>query len=294
MPRERYRRRFGDRREGRLLRSLAPLYKMMPFIMKDRSDASNYYSDSFEITDAERFLRRRRLDGMPGLGMLHLFIAAYVRTVAMRPALNRFVSGQRVYARHAIEVAMVVKRALHSDATETSIKVYLDPTDTIYDVYRHMSQAIDAIKADDGTNNTEDVAAALMKIPRVFLRFVVGLLKFLDYFGRLPRAIMDASPFHGSMIITDLGSLGIGPIYHHLYNFGNLPVFLSFGAKRRAVELDRNGNPVESKYIDYKFVLDERVCDGHYYASALKYMKHFLKNPEMLEQPPDRVYEDIF
>jgi hypothetical protein len=96
------------------------------------------------------------------------------------------------------------------------------------------------------------------------------------------------------MIITDLGSIGIPPIYHHIYNFGNLPLFVAFGAKRRVTELDRVGVPVERKYIDYKVVMDERTVDGMYYALAFKYLKYFLKNPAELETPPESVKEDVF
>ena len=292
MPQERYGRRFGDRREGRLLRSIAPYSRLMPFLMKDKSDASNYFADSVEISHADRFLSRKRAEGMRGLEMLHLFIAAYIRTIAMQPALNRFVSGQRIYARHSVDIVITLKNSLHPDSTETPIKVQFDPSDTIYDVYRRINEEIDAIKATDGANFTE--AAALMRIPRLILRFVVGGLKLLDYFGKLPRALLKISPFHGSMVVTDPGSLGIAPIYRHLYNFGNLPSFLSFGAKRRVVEPDKTGVVVENKYIDYKSVLDGRICDVYYYASAFKFLKHFLRNPELLEEPPEKVYEDIF
>ena len=112
--------------------------------------------------------------------------------------------------------------------------------------------------------------------------------------GWLPLSLLEISPFHGSMILTDLGSLGIPPIYHHIYNFGTLPVFLAFGAKRRAVELDKEGKPVERKYIDYKVVTDERIVDGFYYATAFKYLKYYMKNPAALELPPEKVEEDIF
>ena len=95
------------------------------------------------------------------------------------------------------------------------------------------------------------------------------------------------------MIITDLGSLGIGPIYHHLYNLGTLPVFLAFGAKRRAVELDRHGQPVEHKYVDYKIVCYERIFDWSYYAGAFKYLRYYLKNPHELEHAPAKIIEDI-
>lgn len=294
MPNTEYKRRYGDRRDGRQIRSIAPLYKMMPYILRNRSDSQNSFCDSVEITEIDRYLRAKRAEGYKGLGMLHLFIATYVRAVAMRPGLNRFIAGQRIYAHHEIKVCMMVKRTLSSDSNETAIKVTFEPTDTIFDVYNKMSEKIDEIKADTGENDTEQLAANLFKLPGLLLKFAVGLLTLMDYFGILPSAIMDASPFHGSMIITDMGSLGIPPIYHHLYNFGHLPLFLSFGAKRNVVELDKTGTPVERKYVDYKAVMDERICDGHYYSTAFKYLKYYLKNPALLEIPPETVEEDIF
>ena len=289
-----YSRRYGDRRDGRQLRSISPLYKMMPYIMRNRHDSQNSFKDSIEITEIDRYIRQKRTEGYKGLGMLHLFIATYVRTVAMRPGINRFIAGQRIYAHHDIKVAMAIKRSLSSDARETTIKVTFDPTDTIFDVYRKMNEAIDEIKADNGDNNTEELAASLFKLPGLLLKATVGILTLMDYFGILPNAIVEASPFHGSMIITDMGSLGIPPIFHHLYNFGHLPLFLSFGTKRSLVELDKTGNPVERKYIDYTAVMDERICDGYYFSTAFKYMKYYLKNPAMLEEAPEKVEEDVF
>jgi len=289
-----YRRRFGDRKEGRLVRSIAPLYKFMPYIMKSRNDASNLYADTTEVTETDRWFREKRAEGFKGLGMLHLFIAAYIRTVAHKPGLNRFISGQKIYSRNKITISMVVKRNLASDSNETSIKVDFSPRDTIYDVYRKLNEKIDEIKASEDENDAEKIAASFSKLPGLVFRFAVWLLFLLDYFDLLPKAILKASPFHGSMMITDLGSLGINPIYHHLYNFGNLPVFISFGAKRRAIEVSDEGRLVERKYVDYKLFLDERICDGFYYASALKYIKYYLRNPAALENPPESVEEDIF
>ena len=288
------RRRLGDRSDGRLLRSLDAFTKFIPFIMKTRNDANNLFADSVEVTELDRWLRAKRAEGWKGLGMLHVFVAAYVRTVALRPAINRFVSGQRIYARNNIEVVMAVKRSLTDDGSETTIKVELSPEDTIFDVYRKLNMKIDEIKADEGGNNTERTAEILGKLPRLVLRFALWLVSVLDYFGLLPKSLLNVSPFHGSMIITDLGSLGIPPVSHHLYNFGNLPVFVAFGAKRRTVELDKSGAPVERKYLDYTVDTDERICDGYYYASAFKYMKYYLRNPELLETPPETVEEDVF
>ena len=289
-----YKRRFGDRKEGRLLRSLPAFAKFVPFIMPTRNDACNQYEESFEVSDVDRRLRKLRVDGYKGIGILHFIIAAYIRGVSMLPGMNRFVVGRRIYARDNIEVVMIVKRSLAIDATETTIKVVFEPTDTIFDVYRKMSEKIDEIKTVEGNNNTEDVAEAMCKAPRFLLRFALTILRIMDYFGWLPQSLLDASPFHGSMIITDLGSLRIGPIYHHIYNFGTLPVYISFGAKRHAYELDRHGNMVDRKYVDCKFVMDERTVDGHYYAQFLQAFRYICQHPEIVETPPSKVVEDVF
>ena len=289
-----YKRRFGDRKEGRLLRSLPAFAKFVPFIMPTRNDACNQYEESFEVSDVDRRLRKLRVDGYKGIGILHFIIAAYIRGVSMLPGMNRFIVGRRIYARDNIEVVMTVKRSLAIDATETTIKVVFEPTDTIFDVYRKMNEKIDEIKTVEGNNNTEDVAEAMCKAPRFLLRFALTILRIMDYFDWLPQSLLDASPFHGSMIITDLGSLRIGPIYHHIYNFGTLPVFISFGAKRHAYELDRHGNMVDRKYVDCKFVMDERTVDGHYYAQFLQAFRYICQHPEIVETPPSKVVEDVF
>ena len=115
----------------------------------------------------------------------------------------------------------------------------------------------------------------------------------MDYFGLIPMSLLNVSPFHGSMIITDLGSLGIGPVYHHIYDFGTLPAYIAFGAKRKVTELDKDGTPVQRKYIDYKINTDERICDGYDYAMAFKYFKKYLRRPEELETPPEKVFHDV-
>ena len=139
------RRRMGDRKEGRLLRSLPGFAKFIPFIMPQRNDRLIHYEESFEVTELDRCLRKLRVEGYPGIGMLHFLIAAYVRGLSMLPGANRFVAGRRIYARNNIEIIMTVKRSLSVGATETTIKVVFEPTDTILDVYRKMNEAIDEV-----------------------------------------------------------------------------------------------------------------------------------------------------
>lgn len=289
---EKKKKRRGDRAEGRRIRTLDPYHVIPMFVMVKRNDACNFVSDSFDVTNIDRYLREKRAGGMSGLGMLHLITAAYLRLVSRYPGINRFVAGQRLYARSGIELVMTVKSDLKLEAPESSIKVLFEPTATIDDVYRTLCRDIEKIKERSATS-TDNVAGALVKVPRLILKFVVWFLNLLDYFGCLPKSILQASPFHGSVIITDLGSIGLPPIYHHIYNFGNLPVFIALGAKRKVYEMQRDGTVAEKKYIDISFVLDERVVDGFYFSQAYKYFRAIMQNPYMLDNPPDEVVRDI-
>ncbi len=288
------RRRIGDRPDGRKLRKIPAMLRFMPYIMPKRSDALNYYADCFEFTDVEAYCRSKIKNGMTDFSYLHIILAAYVRAVAMRPALNRFVSGQKIYSRgDDISVVMTIKRSMKLTAEDTCIKVHFKPTDTIDEVYRKFDAVVQANKVENEINSFDKLNRLLLMIPGLLCRWTVKFLNFLDYFGLLPKKILELSPFHGSMIITSMGSLGIKPIYHHIYDFGNLPLFISYGAKRSVISMDKEGNVKKRKYIDIKVVMDERICDGYYYASVLKCIKRFVENPVLLETPPETVAEDV-
>ncbi len=284
-------RRIGDRHDGRKLRTLDGLHVATPFVMKDRNDACNQFAEEVNIAKADEFVRQQLMAGNEGFSLLHVILAAYVRAISQYPYLNRFVSGQRIFARHKIEVLMVVKKAMSMDAPETSINVIFDPRDTVFDVYERFNEQV--IKATTTKNETDGIAGAFSKLPRFLFRWAVSVIKALDYVGLCPKTLTENLPFWGSMIITSMGSLGIKPIYHHLYNLGNLPVFISYGTKRKVYELDRNGNVITKKIVDLKVVTDERTCDGFQYATAFKAFKKYMENPEVLLTPPEKVVEDI-
>lgn len=241
----------------------------------------------------EKWLREKRAGGWANLGFLHLIIAAYVRTVSMRPGVNRFVSGRRIYARNDIEVILPVKRSASVTATETSIKVRFAPTDTVFDVYRKLTEAMDEVRADISLSAPEKLAGTLMRFPRILLRIAMSIFRLMDYFDWLPRTWLDASPFHGSVTMLDLGSFGVPPAQAQLADFGNVPCAVSFGARRKAQEADGTPSGVERHYVDLRIACDERIADSYYFASALKCLKYFLRNPGLLELAPESVEEDV-
>ena len=284
-------RKLGDRRDGRRLRTLDGIHVATPFIMRQRNDACNQFAEEVNIGKADEFVRQQLMAGNEGFSLLHVILAAYVRAISQYPYLNRFVSGQRIFARHKIEVLMVVKKEMSMSAPETSINVIFDPRDTVFDVYERFK--VQVTKATTTENETDGIAEFFRKFPRGLFKAVIAIIKSLDYVGLCPKILTESLPFWGSMIITSMGSLGIKPIYHHLYNLGNLPVFISYGTKRKGYELDRNGEVKTKKVVDLKVVTDERTCDGFQYATAFKAFKKYIENPETLMTPPEKVVEDI-
>ena len=285
---------WGDRADGRRIRTEDPMNQVSPYLMWTRCSSMNLFTDSIEISSTERYIRQKRREGLTSFGMLHVMLAAYCRTLCKYPGVNRFISGQKLYTHgNDIQFCITVKKDMTTDAPDSAIKVHLAPTDTAEDVYYKINKEIENVKNSPENTGTDNLAHLLTMIPGVFLKFTVWLLRVFDYFGLLPKFLLELSPFHGSVYFTSLGSLGIPPVYHHLYDFGNMPMFVSFGCKRRTLEVQEDGSVVQKKYVDIKISTDERTVDGFYYATFFKHYKRLLHRPESLDNPPEEVIQDI-
>lgn len=288
-----YVRRFGDRSDGRRVRTLSPIFAVSPYLMKTRNTSQNFLEDTLEITNLERYVQEKRKAGLEGFGLLHALLAAYVRTCAVYPGLNRFIAGQKIYARdREIQVNMTVKKEMSTDSPDTVIKVTFDAADTAETVYRRFHEKVMEVKNAPADTSFDALAGVFNLVPGLALKALVAVLQTADYFGCLPRSLTDLSPFHGSLYITSMASLGIPPIYHHLYDFGNVPVFCSMGRKRKVYETRRDGSVVLRKYVDCNYVTDERIVDGFYYAAAMRCLHALLHDPWQLDNPPERVERD--
>lgn len=292
MPDRYVRRRMTDRRDGRRLRTISPIFQLSPFTVRVPSDAMCSFSDSTDAAAVESWLRSRRLEGTENMSLLHVVIAAYVRTIAMRPALNRFVAGRFIYARDSIDVVLSSGGSGAADANDMSVTVRLQPSDTVYDVYRKINARVDNLKADQSADRLERIASTLVKTPRFVLRFLMWVLRWLDYHGLLGQSLTEKSPYHGSVFISDEGSFHLPPVHRSLNSIGSLPVALSVGRVRSVTEPDKAGQLQDRKYVDYAVSYDSRIADSAYIGTAFRYFRYFLMNPDALETPPERVVED--
>lgn len=285
-------RRLGDRHDGYKVRKLDLPFYIIPVIMRTRLDSQVFFNISIDIENLEKYVHRKRREDMPNLKLLHVVLAAMVRMFATRPQLNRFVAGKKIYAHNDISFSMSIKRNLTDDGEETEVCPVFEPTDTIYDVVEKFNGEVEKAFADEETE-TDKLNRVVGMTPTWLKSFIVFVLRNLDKVGLMPKFITKASPFHASAYVTDVGSLGIDSIYHHLYEFGTCSCFLAIGKKQSVPYVKDDGTLGEKKIINFRFVLDERVTDGHYYAATIRKFTRYMKHPELLELPPEELPDEI-
>lgn len=276
---------FGHRSDGRKIKTLPAFFKVIPSVMLERNDSQVLYKQDIPIKYLDEYIDNKAKDGIK-IAYMHIIYAAIVRVIAERPRLNRFVMNGTTYARNKIYVSLAIKKNLTDDGVETTTKIEYQGTETIFDIKQKLDAIIEQNKEVEANNETDKLAKTLGLIPTGLIRVAVKFLKFLDRHGLLPKAIIKASPFHTSVFLTNVGSLGIDTIYHHLYNFGTTSMFFSMGKKKKSF-IYEDQEIKEEKCITLAFVGDERICDGFYYANSFKSLFRYLKKPELLETAPD-------
>lgn len=276
------------RADGIRLKNTDPMYTVAAHVMNKRVDAMNMITIDIPIESIRRYLQEKRSEGRP-MSHMAVLIAAYLRTAAEYPMLNRFIVNRKAYARNEFAVAMVVLKSGQPD-NGTMSKMYLDPHDTIFEVHQKIAAYVDSNKHTPENNETEKIIRFLLRVPGV-LRFGVGLFKLMDRYGWLPKKIIDASPFHNSLVISNLASIRTNHIYHHCYEFGTTSIFITMGNSRE-VPVRHGGEIVFERCMPLGVVMDERICSGSYFAMAFRRMRQYLSNPALLEVPPAVVKND--
>lgn len=275
------------RRDGYRIRTDSPMYELAPYIMDKRYDACNSITQDIELGPIQEYARKCRKEGIP-MSTMSIIIAAYLRTAAKYPYLNRFVMNKRIYARNHFCISFVTLTPGKGDSTVN--KLYFNLDDDVFTVNEKINKAIEKCQTSDGDTAMDKVANKLVAIPGL-LSVAISIVKFIDKHFTLPMSIYDASPFHTSLFVTNLASIRIGTVYHHLYEFGTTGVFISMGHPVKKVYIE-DDVAVEKKIMELGVVLDERIADGHYYGACFREFKKLLKNPSFLEGKAEVVNKD--
>ena len=279
-----------NRADGIRLKHTDVMYRIAAHIMAKRSDSQNAITINIPLNPIKAYMQEKRKEGRP-VSHLSILMAGFVRLMAEYPALNRFIVNKNPYARKEIAFGMVVLGAHAGENTAnggTMSKVFFEPGDDIFTVEQKIESYIS--KNRTGDNSTEALMQKLTAIPGV-LRIAVDLIKWADKHNLLPKSIIDASPFHCSLVFTNLASIRTNHIYHHCYDFGTTSMVLAAGNPRE-IPYERNGKVVLEKCLPIGMVMDERICSGHYFADAFRRYKEFMRDPHLLEGPAPKIVAD--
>ncbi len=271
------------RADGKRVRNMKPFFEIIPYIMNKRVDAQNYIMQEIDAEPLRTYINSKRGSGS-SISHLSLVVAAFFKTALEFEQLNYFVVNKKIYKRNHFCVSFVTLKSDGGDekTEQTVVKVFLEHNDDNFAISKKINEAVNANRDVKNSNDMDKLLRRLMRFPG--LAFVsVGLLKLFDRFGLLPRAVIDASPFHTSLFVTNMASIRANPIYHHLYEFGTTSIFAALGQNKKKLVMKRGGLLQQKTVLPIGIVTDERIASGHYYVSAFRRMEKYLLNPELLE-----------
>lgn len=275
------------RSDGYRVKGNDAMYELVPYIMPYRYDASNSVTEEIDLTPIQDYIKKCRKKGI-NMNHMSIIIAGALRLYSQNPFLNRFCMNRKIYARNHFCVSFVTLQP--GKTSDTVTKLYFNLDDDLFTVNEKVQKAIEKTQEADSQNSLDKLMSALLRIP-FLVGAAVGFLKFLDKYFWLPMSIVDASPFHTSLFVTNLASIRTNSIYHHLYEFGTTGIFISMGQPEK--KLVKNGELIEErKIMPLGIVTDERIANGHYYGRCFRELTRFYRNPELLEEKPETVIHD--
>ena len=256
-----------------------PMYHLIPYFLTKRYDAMNMITIDIPEAPLRAYMNAKRREGK-NVSHLALVLTAYLLTVEEFPALNRFIVGKKIYQHNDITAAMVVLKP--GTDVDTMSKIRLTPGDDVFDVQKKITDYIEQNRQQGEANGLDAIMNKLVKHTGL-LSVAVGLIRLADRLGILPRSLIDLSPFHASLLITNLASIRTNHIYHHVYQFGTTSISIAMGNLREVPRKSREGY-VFDRCIPMGVVMDERIASGHYFAQAFSLLKKYLANPELMER----------
>ncbi|MGO8693836.1 MAG: hypothetical protein ACLQMF_09220 [Rectinemataceae bacterium] len=277
---------FIDRSDGRRVRDLPGINAIMPYLMRARNESAVYFAKDIDVENAMRYVHRRNAEeGGSRFSLFGLILAAAVRTLALKPRMNRFVHRRGVYQHKDLTLSFIVKKKLTEEAAESNAKIFFERGDTLSEAIERIDRGIEAARSNELGADDREVEMA-HRIP--FGKAVAtGVFRLLDRFNMAPAGMIRTDPLYTSIYFANLGSIGLDTPFHHLYEWGTASTFVVMGRMFQKDIARSDGSITRHHFINFKVSLDERIGDGIYFAHAAALFQRFIVHPELLDEAPD-------
>lgn len=276
---------FGDRKDGKRLTNIHAMHFVMPLMYPNRCDNEAFISERIDLTNVMAYLEKKNEnDPAYRYNLFQVMVTAMLKTITLRPKMNRFIANQTMYQRNEVSAAFTVKKEFTDNGGEALAIIHSkesDTIDTIHDAIYDQIRLCRSDKVDDGTASLNAVA----KIPGFLVKLVGSAARFLDRHGWMPQSVIAGDPYYSSVVLTNLGSIKLHAGYHHLTNWGTTSVFCVVGEMKKRPFYDEEGNVTMRQSVDIGLTIDERLADGYYYSKTVQLLKTLLENPQLLDRP---------
>jgi hypothetical protein len=269
---------FRWRPDGDLVKNLPRTRRIVPFIMRRRNESTVFFKQKVDTSKTVKFIEEFRERTGLRATMLHLLIYAAGKMLKDRPRLNRFVAGGRIFQRHGFWVSFSAKKQKTEDAPIVLVKEEINPSWDFEELVRKIESGINQGRSDN-LSTTDTELSLLFNLPVFLVGWLVWFLMKLDHVGLLPGDFIRKDPLFASLFIANLGSIDMDAGYHHLYEYGNISVFMMVGRIHDEVVMGPDGKPTVRPMMTLRYSFDERIEDGLYAARALDIMKKIVEDP---------------
>ena len=278
--------RFGDRRDATLLRNTDAMHFIMGIIYPHRADNEAYIAERVNLEPIKAYLAGKNVEGIPfKYTFFHVILTALVKTVTLRPKLNRFYANENYYQRNKVTAGFIIKKEFSDGSEEAVALLEAKPDATIDTIHQEIYQRVHATRNEQKKNTTDNSMDLLNRLPRFLSKAVIRFIRWLDRHGWCPDVLIGDDPNYSSVFLSNLGSIKLRSGYHHLTNWGTCSLFCVIGEKKWTPLYDEHGLVEMRETVDLGLTVDERIADGYYYSKSIRLFKHLLEHPELLEQP---------
>ena len=282
---ETQKKRRGDRKDGRLMRELDSLHYVTGILYPNRCDNEAYISQRIDLTNMNAYIaKKNETETEFPYTMFHLVLAALMKTITLRPKLNRFIVNSNFYQRNEVSAAFVVKKQFSDKGAEALAFLHGREEDTVEDVHAYIRQQVTECRSDKVDASTAGMDM-FNKMPRWMGKAIVRFLMFLDRHGWVPSDLIATDPYYSSVVISNLGSIKLKCGYHHLTNWGTCSLFCIIGEKKKSPFINEDGTMSMRETLELGLTIDERLADGYYYSKSVRLLEYLLTHPEELEKP---------
>lgn len=261
------------------------MHTIMPLMYPNRCDNEAFIAERIDLTGINAYLEKKNA-GNPEYpyNLFQIVVTAVLKTITLRPKMNRFIANQSIYQRNEVSAAFTVKKLLADDGGEALAFIHAKDSDTIDTVHDEIFRQVSLCRSEEKDPSTAAMDI-IQKIPRTLLKLVGAGARHLDRHGWMPKDVIATDPYYASAVLTNLGSIQLHSGYHHLTNWGTCSVFCAIGERKKRPFYDEDGTFEMRDSIDLGLTIDERIADGYYYSKTVRLLRKLLENPELLELP---------